>query len=431
MTITDTTLETFDADSDCELPVLVDFWAPWCGPCLALAPSVEQLAADYEGRLKVLKLNTTGSEDACNRFNIRGIPTLVFYRKGEEVGRCTGPSTIRLRTMVGKWLGESGLDVPVRTDELSALPVESATQSEHIWRSFGASEDIKAACVTRWSEAPATPESRPSLVLSGAQKDGQFEASVGAPADFGLLLDMLWDVVADWDNPTDENPQAHAQMLEWIEALPVGVNLSSVTAAVLYDFMHKSPWDVSQYFDGDAHDLATRIKLLHTRENAGEKIPISEWQSLQREAVLLIGKGSEQEDRISRSLESLTIPLNEESASYEIFTIIRLLFEKNRNAENLPIAEVLEIEEIQRKNESQASADLGDQPEDAAGSRAWLGRYFEHVRLLNQQSRVQYPELWLRHDALVARKKDTSRQIAAYLFARLMMYARAAGTVTA
>jgi thioredoxin 2 len=72
------------------LPVLVDFWAPWCGPCRMVSPALEQIAKERAGRLKLVKVNTDDAPNLSQRFGIRGIPTLVILAQGKEIGRSVG-----------------------------------------------------------------------------------------------------------------------------------------------------------------------------------------------------------------------------------------------------------------------------------------------------------------------------------------------------
>ena len=86
--VTDAEFEKEVLQSD--VPVVVDFWAEWCGPCRMIAPSLETLAEEYDGRFKVAKVDTDQNTEWAMRFGVQGIPNLLFVVNGQEVGRLVG-----------------------------------------------------------------------------------------------------------------------------------------------------------------------------------------------------------------------------------------------------------------------------------------------------------------------------------------------------
>ncbi len=75
---------------DSSVPVIIDFWAPWCGPCRMLAPTIEKLAGEYQGKIKIGKMNTDQNQETPGGLRISAIPTVLFFQSGKEVDRLVG-----------------------------------------------------------------------------------------------------------------------------------------------------------------------------------------------------------------------------------------------------------------------------------------------------------------------------------------------------
>ena len=101
--------DSFDADVlQSSKPVLVDFWAEWCGPCKQIAPALDQISEELSGKVTVAKVNIEDSPDIPSRYGVRGVPTLMLFKNGQVASMKVGAMP---KAKILEWLGEAGVGV--------------------------------------------------------------------------------------------------------------------------------------------------------------------------------------------------------------------------------------------------------------------------------------------------------------------------------
>ncbi|MCA8095246.1 hypothetical protein LGM65_30975 [Burkholderia anthina] len=412
MKVIETTLADVDTHLQGETPVLLDMWAPWCGPCRKLAPHLDILVEQFAGKIKVLKLNVDEDEKIYERFALRSIPSLIFYAKGKEQGRLVGTSALRLKETVKKWLREAG----------AALPEDAAGQPESFepaseprkWRAFGGDPAVKTAALARLrNEMERGGRDRPSKILAG---EHTFEAAMGMPEVLGALLDFV--VVFREPDELDKQSARKTDMvrvLSIVEDFPVGGDLGPAVIGAVHDLMYASPWAVPQYFAGRGMtDLIDRLAVLHGRECAGEAVFENERNDLVRQSIERVGTQIDVNE--SKQLEMLSVPLSDQAIF--LVTYMMAIETMRRHFGELSEADKERMHEMESEDEERALAVVGDQRKEP--DELWQERYIGERRRLKQVRREEAPGLWARYDEREQRLSKMRNDISIYVLDSLL-----------
>ncbi|KDE33412.1 thioredoxin [Kosakonia radicincitans UMEnt01/12] len=268
--LTDRTLD--DALNHAEQPVLLDLWAPWCSPCLAIAPLLEKVAAATGGQLTVAKLDVEEYEHLLPRFRVRGIPTLLLFRNGSEVARKVGVDSL---SDLNNWLRSQGIVI-----ESEGEVVVPEVQP---WPSFYGDDELRRFLTGRLKEKALAAEishyafPRPKdlltapYVLAGQESLDVFERVSGLPPALALWLEVL-DFVT---------PQ---QIDELIAVLASGKAYGDVPLHLLVQWLEDADLRWPAVLSSSLNTLRLHwIELTH-HYLTGRETPRQVWLKIQQEA---------------------------------------------------------------------------------------------------------------------------------------------------
>jgi thioredoxin len=248
--------------------VLIDFWAEWCAPCKALTPSLEKVSKIFDEKVSVFKVNVDEEPSIRDRFGIRGIPTLILMKDGQELARITGNrSATQLSSFLDSHLGTSTVVESFR------FPLSA----------FGGDVRAKATYVTRLRKHIDTKLKKPNESLWDGDISSalQFVADETASDECARVLGIPPEVIALVETLSSyygTNAKNAEFVGNWLDRVPVGSNLSCVPAGLLIRILESDM--VSELIGTDSRLLVIRDELLsmHIAELEGVVVADAKWR---------------------------------------------------------------------------------------------------------------------------------------------------------
>jgi thioredoxin len=406
--ITETTDATFEADVlQSDLPVLLDLWAPWCGPCLALAPMLERIATQYEGRVRVVKYNVDENKGSWERFNVRGIPTLLVFRDGTEVARNAGASA--------SWLN-SVLDAAQR----KVQPAQAATL-----RGFGGDAARKAQCLAVLRKAidagrlskPESDGHGPGVTATDCDyvpsrhvtTDPGADCStvLGVPAALAVLHDHFFESL-----PADGSDTRFA--LDWVEAIPVGADLTGVPEAYLQWLMHDPVWGLEHAFprQGEPRALWKQIVEYRGQKLAGTTPADAIWNALNDRCMEMRRIFRQEENRSEEYLcdclaDIIEFLRNSDGPALATLSDTALSVQRNEMQATRWTEAELALMSSHRSEINELYATLGPRPQEPGDAfEAFAKRVEEIIDPVNAAFEAAHPELDERWEAIAKTRRE-------------------------
>ncbi|MBJ7556576.1 thioredoxin family protein [Marinomonas spartinae] len=268
--LTDVTVD--DVLNNTTTPILLDLWAPWCGPCLTIAPLLEKIAQNTVGQLTVAKLDTEKYESLIPRFRVRSIPTLILFYRGKEVSRKIGVDS---PSDLNNWLRAQDIDV----EDSEEIVIKEAYK----WPSFYQDEALFVFLTQRIQKKALAGEiscynfPRPEnllttpYALAGQESYDVFERVTGLPPSLAVWLEVM-----DYTTPKQIN--------ELTNALTIGKDYSHVALQMIFNWLasNETPWQTllpDTLLDARQHWLSLVTDYL-----AGKSTPRKSWLAIQTQA---------------------------------------------------------------------------------------------------------------------------------------------------
>ncbi|WP_426217779.1 thioredoxin [Pseudomonas sp. DWRC2-2] len=296
--VIDVTAETYTAEVlDSKKTVLVDLWAPWCGPCKALAPALDEAAVKYADTLKVVKVNVDENPDISSKYGVRSIPTLLLIENGEEVERLRSGSRSHLFNFIN---GHFDTTIRPHTED---VPLEKQSKAEP-YLAFNGDSQLKAKVLERVRLGVSgghiccrtgrfDNETKTGSPFGWILESGELalaEAHLGIPENVAALYDYLYFNFMHFegnDEKLDDRPQPPALPLieQWLTAIEVGKDLRALPykfAAHLTEQLQQGAFTPYVTLPADQAAVVALLNSYYSRLAKGDSPNSEEWKHLKK-----------------------------------------------------------------------------------------------------------------------------------------------------